>query len=139
MIHFKNKNGFTLIETLLALAIMAMMLLPIYLLQGSAVRNTYRYARQVERIMQAKLFLIDTAITNIKESKNLSFDKKIKDPATDLKFEQKKIGENSVLKKFNNLMMQQVNISWTENRVRKSDALVTFVFRPETQKKEEKQ
>lgn len=134
MIHFKNKlSGFTLIEVLLALAIIGIVLTPIFLIQQVVLRRSSSDARFFSRIIYAKDFLVDQQFENMQEAQEIgATEKKITNPPTTLIFSSKKIPENSALSKFKNVMLDSVTMQWTDERNKKrQEKLVTFSFRPE--------
>jgi prepilin-type N-terminal cleavage/methylation domain-containing protein len=136
MIRSKSK-AFTLIETLVALAIMAMVLAPIFITQGSMLYHVSRLTRHVERMIQADLFLQESIIKSVKEAKDLHTEKDIQSPHTHMVFEAKKISDDSPLKKYPDLYTQRVTLTWQEDKVKRTDALLTFIYKPEPPKKPE--
>lgn len=135
MMHSKNNAGFTLLETLFSLVIMALVLSPIFLVQGTVAQRVGRFARHIEKMMQAKLFLVEAPITVAKTPNQTTLEKKVE--STTLKFELKKMGDDSAFKKIKNLYRQQVVFEWNELGKPQSDALVLFVYKPESAKKEQ--
>lgn len=135
MMRFNNSSGFTLIEVLLALAIIGMVLTPILLIQQIVLRRSSSSANLFSRIIQAKDFLIDQQFENIQESQDVTAEKKITNPATTLIFNSKKLPENSSLKKFKHIKIDSVTMQWTaEQNKKRKEKLVTFSFKPEEQK-----
>lgn len=132
--HFRNKPGFTLIEVLLALAIIGMVLTPIFLIQQMVLRRSSAGANLFSRIIQAKDFLIDQQFENMQETQASTAERKITNPPTTLTFSSKKIPENSALKKFKHIMVDSVTMQWTEQNKKRQETLVTFSFKPEEQK-----
>lgn len=134
IMRFKNSSGFTLIEVLLALAIIGMVLTPIFLIQQMVLRRSSSRANLFSRLIQAKDFLVDQQFENIQEAKEVTAEKKITSPITTLIFNSKKLPENSALKKFKHIMVDSVNMQWTEQNKKRQEKLVTFSFKPEEQK-----
>lgn len=138
MIRSNNSLGFTLIETLLALAIMAMVLAPIFITQGSMLYHVSRLVRNVQRMEFADLFLQESVIASLKESKDTRVEKQIPSPATQMVFAAKKPADDSPFKKYNDLYVQRVTLTWQEDKVKRADSLVTFLYKPEPPKTENK-
>lgn len=135
MMRFKNSSGFTLIEVLLALAIIGMVLTPILLIQQIVLRRSSSSANLFSRIIQAKDFLIDQQFENIQETQEVTAEKKIINPPTTLIFNSKKVPENSTLKKFKHIKIDSVTMQWTADQNKKrQEKLVTFSFKPEEAK-----
>ena len=131
----KNNSGFTLIEVLLALAIIGMVLTPILLIQQIVLRRSSSSANLFSRIIQAKDFLIDQQFENIQETQEVTAEKKITNPPTTLIFNSKKVPENSALKKFKHIKIDSVTMQWTADQNKKrQEKLVTFSFKPEEAK-----
>ncbi|MFI5332706.1 MAG: type II secretion system protein J [Candidatus Babeliales bacterium] len=139
MIRFNTKySGFTLIETLVALAIMATVLTPIFIAQGSMVYHVSRLTRYVQRMIYADLFLQESAITALKETKDVHLEKQMPFPQTQMVFDAKKVSDDSPLKKYPDLYVQRVTLTWHEDKIKRTDALVTFLYKPEKPKQEKK-
>lgn len=130
----QKQPGFTLIEVLLALAIIGLVLTPIFLIQSAVLRRTSAGAQQFLRIIQAKDFLIDQQFENMQEAQAATAERKITNPPTTLSFSSKKIPDNSALKKFKHIMIDSVTMQWTEQNKKRQEKLVTFSFKPEGEK-----
>ena len=129
---FRSARGFTLIEVLLSLAIIGLVLTPIFLIQSTVLRTSSASAHLFTRLMYAKDFLIDQQFEHSQESAPAQAELKITAPATTLKFDSQKIPENSALKKIKNVMVESVTMEWTDARNKKRrEKLVTFAFKPE--------
>lgn len=137
MIRFNNNSGFTLIETLLALAIMAMVLTPIFITQGSMLYHVSRLMRHVERMVHGELYLQESIIAAAKETKDVHQEKDATQPSVHMVFDAKKVADDSPFKKFPDLYAQRVTLSWQEDKVKRTDTLLTFLYKPEQPKKEE--
>lgn len=128
--------GFTLIEVLLALAIIGIVLTPIFVIQSIVLRRTSSGAQLFSRIVQAKDLLVDQQFENIQEVQPANAERKITNPATTLIFSSKKVPENSALKKFKHITIDTVTMQWTGvGNKKRQEKLVTFTYRPEEEKK----
>lgn len=125
--------GFTLIEVLLAMAIIGLVLTPIFMGQSAILRATALASRRLARVFAAKKILIDSELALEPDIREYSSTKKIDHPPTTFTYELKKISDESSLKKFKNVLIQTV--SWPDERSKKKrqDRLVTFLYRPEQQ------
>lgn len=136
MMDFKNKPGFTLIEVLLALAIIGLVLSPIFVIQSAVLRSSSKAASLYTRLLNAKDFLIDQQFEHADSDQPATTERKVANPPTNLVFSSKKIPENSSLKKFKNIMIESVSMEWTDAQNKKrQEKLVTFAFKPEQEKK----
>ena len=127
---FKNNNGFTLIEVLLALAIIGLILTPIFLGQAFIVRSNGRASRYLASLFAAKKYLVETELGLSAQVSEATSEKKIDNPRTTLRYELKKIPSVSSLKNFKNVLIERV--SWADIRTpKKQDSLLTFLYKPE--------
>ena len=132
MIVSKNNVGFTLIEVLLALAIIGLVLTPIFLTQSNVLRRSSYASRMLARILAAKKMLIESEFALAGDAQEFSQQKKIMIPPTLLTYRLRKIPETSALKKFKNVLWESVSFEWTDERgKKKQDQLVTFLYKPE--------
>lgn len=133
MIVFKNnsnKSGFTLPEVLLSLAIIALILTPIFINQAVISRNVGRASRMLARIFVAKKILLESELALAPETQELKSEKKVDIPRTTFLYELKKISDTSALKNFKNVLIE--SISWSDTPVKgKQDRLVTLLYKPE--------
>lgn len=133
MIIFRNKKkpGFTLIEVLLALAIIALVLTPVFLTQINVYKGSTKAARMLARIFAAKTMLITSEFDLAPDARELRVEKKIDNPRTTLIYELKKVSEASALKKFKNLLNESVTMQWVDaNGKKRQEKLVTFLYKP---------
>jgi prepilin-type N-terminal cleavage/methylation domain-containing protein len=135
MIVFKNKDGFTLTEVLLAVAIIGLTLTPIYLSQSTAMRQSALYSRLLGRVFAAKKVLLESELSLPEPLQPIKVTKKIDDPSTTFAYELRKMPEQSSLKKFKNIWVESV--SWPDERnPKRQQRLVTFIYKPEQKKNE---
>ena len=139
MIHFKNKNaGFTLIEVLMAIAIVGIVLVPIYALQERMMQRIAKVAGDMHRMFVVYDFFVTTQRpTNEKQTK---INKESQDPIMRMSYEQEKASSRSSLQKnFNNLFIEKVSWQWMENGRKKKDSFISVHFEPPEPKPEKKQ
>jgi prepilin-type N-terminal cleavage/methylation domain-containing protein len=134
MIHFKNNHGFTLIEVLLAIAIVAMSMSTIFVLQMASMRSITRYSRLIERFIQAKNFFLESRAAISDTTRELVLEKMVKKPDLKLKYEIKGVSSDSPLKKFRDIRTEMVTLQWYDGNRERKDTLVTFIFKPESKK-----
>jgi prepilin-type N-terminal cleavage/methylation domain-containing protein len=129
MIHSKNHNGFTLIEVLLAMSLMAMILTPILISQNIIIFSVSSFKNNLQRMILAKNYLIQ-AHKNASEGKKIG-PRSIDEPRTTLTYKQERV-TGSMTKQFKDICKETVVIEWTEeNNVKRQDKLVSFIFKPE--------
>ncbi len=132
MIH---KAGFTLLETLIAVAIIGVLLSPLLITQGSLLRAVAQQVRAFERILDAKNFLWTARLQAEKQDKpEFTMDKTVPDRQLTLKYQVAPIDKKSALKDFKHVYRERVELTWQQDGRTKKDELVTFVFKPEKPK-----
>lgn len=126
--NLKNNTGFTIIEVLLALAIVAMVLTPIFILQAGAAQTVSRRSKAYDRFVAAYSFLVSSAF--VPEPKEQAT-KQITNLRVELNYESKKITANSTLKDIPQLQMNTVSMQWQERNRKKEDKIVAITFKQE--------
>lgn len=131
MIHFKNKKkGFSLIEALLAIALVGIVLTPLFILQGASLRSVARLSRHLHRIYAAERFLFESQRSVALNVRQLVLEKKLEDPQTVLKYELRDISKESSLKDVHDIVAEQVTMRWEEDGMWRQDQILNFVFKP---------
>jgi prepilin-type N-terminal cleavage/methylation domain-containing protein len=121
------KFGFTLIETMLAIALIAMVMTPLMVTQGTIVQAIARISLRLQRIFFAENFFIEARADADDQSK-FSMDKKIDLPNTKLVFERKPIDAKSSLAKIDNLVIDRIQASWQDENKQEKEVLVSLQY-----------
>lgn len=124
----KNSQGFTVVEVLLTLAIIGMVLTPIYILQGGSTRAVAQAGRLYDRVVAGYSMLMETVF--IPEAKK-DATKKISEPEAVLTLSTKTVSEQSSLKNIPALELHHIVIDWSDRRKKKQDRIVAFTFKQE--------
>ena len=127
MIPFRNSPGFTLIEAMLSIALIAVVMTPLMITQGSVVQAVSRISLQLQRIFFAENFFVD-AQAQAADKKKFSLDKKIEDPSTTITFERKAIDAKSSLAKVENVVLDRITASWNEESKKRKEVLVLLHY-----------
>jgi prepilin-type N-terminal cleavage/methylation domain-containing protein len=130
MIHSKNKNGFTLIETLIALSMMAMVLTPIFVSQSNIMVTLGMFRNRFRRINIAKNFMVHAQRNNLEDK--VTPPDTIDDPPTKFIYTREK-ASGPIAKQFKDVYKEVVRIEWKDDGIVRQDALVSFVFKSENQ------
>lgn len=126
MIHFKNNNdAFSLIEALLAIAIVGIVLTPLFILQGTLLRSISRLSFQIHRIYEGETFLLEMQLHE--EQKK---EKKIDDPETTILYERLPF-RKAEKDMFRDMYLERVTMNWFEDRNKRTDAIAMLLFEPE--------
>lgn len=121
-------------------AIVGIVLIPIYGLEGQVMERIVKMAHSVQRMFAGFDFFLE-AQTKLGE-KEQKLEKKTEDPALELTFKVEDISGKSTLgKQFNNLRLEHVEWQWKVNGKKRTDEFVAFKFippEPEPEKEEKK-
>lgn len=134
MIHFKNSsenhNGFTLIEVLIALAILVMVITPIFISQNKIGQTIVEYSWLLQRIFAAEDFLDKSKRAIAPETEQTAAENVISNPPTKLLFAVNKVPGDSILKNFNNIYVEKVTLEWRENNQLRHTPFGGYVYKP---------
>ena len=130
MIHSKNnKLGFTLIEVLFSTAIVGVVLIPIYGLQGQVMERIVGAANSVQRMFAAFDFFLDAQDKLGEDEKKI--ERKSEDPPMQMTFTVEDVSGKSTLgKMFNNLHIEKASWEWNVAGKKRSNEFITIVFEP---------
>jgi prepilin-type N-terminal cleavage/methylation domain-containing protein len=138
MIHFKNHNnsGFTLIETVLAMAIASLVFTPMIIILSTVIQRVDRYATEFNYLLLGKNLLYEARQKQDPDAQTFSLDKPAIDfgPALSYALE-KGVDQKSSLASVQGLHRELVKISWTDQERKKHEQLITFVYKQPEQKK----
>lgn len=138
MIRFKNhnNNGFTLIETVLAMSIAALVFTPMIIILSTVIQRVDRYATQFNYILLGKNLLYEARQKQDPDAQTFSLDKPAIDFGPTVTYSlEKGVDQKSSLASVQGLHKEFVTISWTEQERKKSEQLITFVYKQFEQKK----
>jgi len=138
MIHFKNHSAFTLIETMFSIAITAIVLTPLFILQGTVLQQISRASLKIERVFLAQQFMHEAKRAMPLDTREFTLEKKIDNPTTLLKYEIRPISPQSSLAQINNLYIEYVTISWKDGTEQKQNKIVNFVYKSKYKKRMKK-
>lgn len=135
MIPFKSEFGFTLVETLITMAIMTLAITPIFLTYNNLMISTSQKSLLIERMLHAHNFYYD-AHKKFIDNEELHQQHLEKDPATTLIYTATKLPERSSLSKINeNLYLEKITLEWKDGNIKKTDTLITYYCKPTNLKK----
>ncbi len=130
--HCKSEAGFTLIEAMIAVAIIGIILVPMFLLQGTILQEVGRRSHELRRMFFARQFFFEARQKQSETAIEYALEKKEKNPPTLLNYTLGSIPKNSSLKDTYNLYIERVTA--IEQGERFGQKLVHFVFKPEREK-----
>jgi prepilin-type N-terminal cleavage/methylation domain-containing protein len=137
MIHSKNhKNGFTLIEVVLAMTIAALVLTPVFIMLSTIIQRVDRSSKAFNYILLCSNLLHQARQQQDPEAQTFSLDKAEIDFDATLTYSlEKGVDQKSSLASLQGLHKELVKVSWTEQDKKKQEQLITFVYKKPEQKK----
>ena len=130
MIHSKSREGFTLIETLLALSVMALLLTPLYLAQGTILRSVAFVSTKMQRVFFMKSFFFDArAAAEKQEAKEFVLEKKVDDPLMRLKYALSPVKKDSSLARFKGMHIERVRAVWEQDGRTYEDGMIALLYK----------
>jgi prepilin-type N-terminal cleavage/methylation domain-containing protein len=138
MMYFKNhKCGFTLIEVMLSMMIVAIVLTPLFILHGVIMQRVNKSSRQLYAILWAKQLLYEARQKQEPEAQVFTLEKKIEASSAKLKYSlDDGIDAKSSLAAQVGLHRERVSVKWTDHQaVEQHEELVTYVYKQPEQKK----
>ena len=124
-------NGF---KKLFAIAITAIVLTPLFILQGTTLQQVLRASHKIERIFLAQQFMYEANHAMPFDIREFTLEKKIDNPTTFLKYEIRPISPQSSLAQINDLYIESVSISWKDGTQQKQNKIINFVYKPKHKK-----
>lgn len=112
---------------MLSIALIAMVMTPLMLTQGTIVQAVARISMRLQRIFFAENFFIEGRAEADDESK-FALDKKVDFPPTRLAFERKPVDSKSSLAKVDNLVIDRIQASWTDENKKQKEVLVMVQY-----------
>ncbi len=127
--YFKNKQGFSLIEAMLAVTIVALVLTPLFVLENAIFSGVGRMAETFHRALFAQNFLYNAQRDEPVGSTSYTVERKEEKPLTMVRYTLSPIAKRSSLASVKHLFKQQVEASGVEKASPKATC-VLFAFRP---------
>lgn len=132
MMYSSNHNarsGFVLIEVLVTIAIVGMVIAPIFMLQSNMLRALYRVSTQARLLFPVKNALEKTLVgVSTQTEREVSRQEEIKNPAGTLRYTVRKIGDASALKNVKDMYFNEVQVRSIRGE---RESMVGFVYKPE--------
>jgi len=138
MMFFKSHSGFTLVETLAAVAIFALVATPIFVLEIASAERVLKSSQHAERVLEAKKFLYDARIAWQKNGQEpQKVEKTIEQKQLTLRYVPQKIKSTSSLKSIYGLYHERIFIEWIDAQGKQTDELVAYRVVPPQEKDQE--
>lgn len=131
MMNLKNRDGFTLIEVLIALGMIGLVLTPIFVVQSTVMKTISNYSEQLVRVFAGQAFLGQMHMQQVLDPDLAQETKKIDDPESTLEYSFDDIDEQSSLSSFKDVGLQEVVVNWDSIEGKEQVTLATFFYDPE--------
>ena len=131
MINFNNhKRGFSLIEAVIAIAVMGILLVSILSLQNNAFRSDITYNAQLERILLLKNVLYSPEMFREEHDKEFEKKQNIDAPKTEIKIDSFDLKDlpNKLLKKLMYVKKIIIEATWEGLFGKENEQLLFFKF-----------
>ncbi len=128
--HFKNKNGFSLIEAMIAIAIIGMILSPMFILETNVFNAVARIAEKFHRILLSKQFIFIASKEQPSEAKEFKLERKEEKPTSLMRYSFAAVDKKSSLAKLQGIYRQEVITSGGDATSPEGRA-IQFVYKPE--------
>ncbi len=121
----------TLVEVMLALFMIGTVLTTLFVLESTIFNKVADYSTKIGRIFLLKERLFKAHFERAQRIK--AQDKKQEETTNNvtISYELKKPSKDSVLKKFDGIMIEQVTASWDEFGVQQKETMINLVYKPE--------
>lgn len=140
-----DHSGFTLIEVMAALSIVAVTFAIIMSFESYLMTTTKRGSNRIERTWAMTNYLYEChgkSTAELEKDPTKKLTKKITDPEIMLTYQQKPIAQSSNLNKLDNLVLETVDAEWKNQQgaSRKDNVInIRFLIKKETKNKEQAQ
>jgi prepilin-type N-terminal cleavage/methylation domain-containing protein len=140
-----DHSGFTLIEVMAALSIVAVTFAIIMSFESYLMTTTKRGSNRIERTWAMTNYLYEChgkSMDELEKDPTKKLTKKITNPELMLTYQQKPIAQSSNLNKLDNLVLETVDAEWKNQQgtSRKDNVInIRFMIKKETKNKEQAQ
>jgi prepilin-type N-terminal cleavage/methylation domain-containing protein len=123
----KHKSGFTLIEVMMAVAVVGLVLTALATLEIGLMRGTIKTSLRFDRLWHMVFFLQEARTKTLDKDKDT---KVIKVPDMTLNFERTVLPKESALAGFEDLKLERVTARYKKNTGTGQDSVITFKYKP---------
>lgn len=127
MMNSRSNAGFTLIEVMLSMAIMGLILTPIYVLQGNVTERVYRMGSRMRSLFYAQDILYQARRAQPPAVREFSFAQKDDNEQLQAEYRLSAISEKSALAKTEHLLKEEIKVR--DARFKRETTMVRFVYK----------
>lgn len=133
---YHRRNGFVMIEVMLALATISILLTTLIMVQTKVFKNVITSSFRIDRFYHIRNMFLETKIKPLKEKQTM-WQKTIETPETKLRYDKKTINEKSELARFTGLFQEVATGEWHEWGKDKAYDVITYQFDPPKKEKKD--
>lgn len=134
--HFKSNvvkninsmHGFTFIEVMAALMLIALLLAPLLFQQSNMLRNAAFVSRSLDHMFAAQTFLYKARAAMQEYTTSFSMQETIEDKDITLTFSREPVPKESAFAQVPYIYQDQVIVTWREDGDLRKEAFTTYVF-----------
>ena len=132
VMRLENKAGFTLLEVLLALALIGFIMLPVMWVQSSTMARVRTAIGRMQRSLFLQQFLFEAREQRSDDMRERSFnlDKRVTDPLTVLSYRMEPLRDDLGFGKLPTVFTERVTATWRERGQERTQELVTMWCNP---------
>jgi hypothetical protein len=128
-----NQSGFLIPEVLVTIAIVGLVMTPIFILQSNALRGLYKISAQTQMLFPLQSELQEQAEKSFdRQEEEVTEQKTVANPAGRMSYKMRVIAPSSELKDISDLYYHEAQMVLPNNE---RESMVLFVYRPEQKKK----
>lgn len=128
--RFKNNEGFSIIEAMIAITIIGMILAPIFILEANVFNSVGRLAEGFHRIVRSKQFMVEAYKEQPAESKEFKLERKEENPTHMMRYTFSPVDKKSSLAKMQGIYRQLV-IATGADATSPEGVAIQFIYKPE--------
>ena len=135
MMSFKNKSGFTILETIVAMGVVAGVVTLLLIMQSAVLQQAARVSDRVERVFLLRTFLHEARSKTQPQALQAQYEKEVPNPRTQLKYQRTPPAPQSVLAASKGICVERVTAQWQRSGEKLTEMLVTTTYIPPQQGK----
>lgn len=136
MMNFNARQGFSILEVIIAMGIVASVVTLLLMMQSSLLQRTKALSDRVERMLLLRPFLQESRQKTAHNKQEASYEKEVSALQTKLMYRRTRPPENSVLHTAKHVYLETVLASWQSGGTVLTESLVTTTYIPPTLNKE---
>lgn len=122
-----NNNGFTLVEVMIAVAIIGIVLTALASLEIALMRGTVKTSTRFDRLWHMLFFLNESRLKKVEKDR---LSKTVKDPEMTMTFERISMPKESSLADMTDLFIERVQSSYKIKQGTIKNTIMTFKYKP---------